>query len=177
MPIYQITIESYYPAFGEYWTNVYHVSAADIDTAEDAMTPIVNAHKPMLSTGAFITKARVSDMVEGTDIYDTVAYNAAGTRTLPGDTLPLWMTVRVDFNTAGGGRPSRKYLRGALDENNTTALALSAGLVTAAQTYAAAIVAITGLVDVDGQSFVNGEVWPAPQMRQLRRGSKKKVTP
>jgi hypothetical protein len=44
------------------------------------------------------------------------------------------------------------------------------------QAYANAIVA-AGVCDVDAQAFTAGAPFLMPGMRQLRRGSKKKVTP
>jgi hypothetical protein len=83
----------------------------------------------------------------------------------------------VDFDVSGGGRPSRKYLRGALLEGDVNFMTLTSAITTPANTFADAIVAIGTIVDPQGNGFLDGVVWPAPQMRQLRRGSKKKITP
>jgi hypothetical protein len=173
----RITIEFYYPTIAEYWTNRYFTSDA-WTAAGTTMDALVAAHRPVLFDTAFITKIRVDDGVEDTDNFDTVSVNLAGTYAIAGlNPLPFWNVARVDFDVAGGGRPSRKYLRGILTEQNCNFTALESGLTTLLNTYADAVVATGAIIDPQGNDFVDGVVWPMPAMRQLRRGSKKKVIP
>jgi hypothetical protein len=173
----RIIVEFYDTVSAEYWTNRYFTSDP-YTAAGDTIDALVAAHLPMLLNNCILTKVRVDDNVPDTDNFDTVGFNAAGTRTVGADhRYPLFNTVRVDFDVSGGGRPSRKYLRGALLEGDVNFTTLTSAIITPANTFADAIVAIGTIVDPQGNAFLDGVVWPAPQMRQLRRGSKKKITP
>jgi len=177
MPIWRVTINKMMVAAGRNWTNVYFVDVADGAAAQTAANSFVTAERSFHLVEVLFTSARVDDNTPDTDIYDTFAINAFGQRTHGSQIMPLWNTLRVDFNTAGSGRPSRKYYRGCLSEGDVDFLQLGAASVTEFQTGADAIAAVTSYVDVDGQDIINGEVYPFPQMRQLKRGSKKKITP
>lgn len=173
----RITIEFFNTQTAEYWTNRYFTTDP-VNAAGDTIDALVAAHLPMLLNSCLLTKARVDDNVENTDNFDTVSFNSTGTRTVGSDHMyPLFNTVRIDFDVSGGGRPSRKYLRGALLEGDVNFVTLASSIITPANTFADAIVAIGTICDPQGNAFVDGVVWPAPQMRQLRRGSKKKPTP
>lgn len=177
MPLFRITVEKYASIVGEYWTNVYWATGATVDDFTADVNAIVAAERPLYPTWVTVTKVRVDDGQPNTDVYRTYVRNEAGTRTaISGDSLPLFVTARVDFS-ASMGRPSRKYIRSFLTENDTTMTAIAAAALTMLQTYGDAIVATAAVVDVDGQEFTGAVPYTAPQMRQLRRGSKKKVTP
>lgn len=175
---FRVTVEKFLSSVGEYWTNVYYIEAPGGDVSAVDIQGIVNAERDVLLAQATITKARVDDNVPNTDNYVTVNYNVQGNRAgAPTDTiLPLYVVGRVDIN-AIAGRPSRKYLRCVLQESDTSMTAITGPSLTALQAYATAITAVPGLVDIDGQTFTSATVFPAPGMRQLRRGSKKKLTP
>lgn len=129
-------------------------------------------------TGSYITKARIDDNVKDTDNYDTVSYNREGEATHSTvELVPLFVVGRVDFDVSGGGSPSRKYLRAVLSEGDISFVSLGATAISRLNAFGDAIVAIGTICDPQGQLFVDAVVWPAPQMRQLRRGSKKKSTP
>lgn len=174
MPVYRATVTKFHAATGEYWTNVYWISGADIDAAHQDASNLINLEKALLYSSILITSVRTDDAVEGTDAYRTYTVNTPGSRTPSSDMLPLWVTARVDFTVAGGGRPSRKYIRGCLEEADMTMTAIGSGTTGLLNTYAAGVAALAGAVDVDGAEILNGVVMPVPQMRQLRRGSKKR---
>lgn len=177
MPKFRVTVEKWKPAAAEYWTNVYHCNVADIAAALDFGAAVVIAERPLYKGGITITKIRADDATPLTEVSGTIVYNLTGTRNTTGsDDLPLFVVARVDFSTVGGGRPSRKYLRGVFEENDVSFSTISSGVLSELQTYAAAVVAAAG-ADVDNQLFSSGTVLPAPAMRQLRRGSKKKLVP
>lgn len=177
MPKFRLTLEKYNSGFAEYWTNIYWCNVAVITDAVPLLTSLMNAERPLYWASTVITKGRVDDAVKLTDNFRTVTFNAAGTRASPtGDAYPLFAVSRVDFTVADGGRPSRKYLRATIaDEDTAGATALAAAAVTRLQTYADAIVA-AGLCDVDLAAITAGAVWPNIAMRQLRRGSKKRLS-
>lgn len=177
MPKWRGTLQKYWAAAGAYWTNVYWIDAVDIITAGNVLGNIKTAELPLYTSGIVITNGRVDDAIQDTDVYLTLPYNNAGTRAGPtSEIAPLWVTSRVDFGVSGMGRPSRKYLRGTLWEEDFSYNALSAGQLARLNTYGAAIVA-QAVVDPDGQDLISYAPWNAPQMRQLRRGKKRRVIP
>lgn len=159
------------------WTNRYYCT--DAWTAGGAtMDALVDAHKGILRADSIITKVRIDDNVANSNNYDTVAYNAAGTVAAATTTLlPLYDVARCDFDVAGGGSPSRKYLRGLLREEDVTFGEVDATIVTALNTYGDAVVAIGSICDPQGNLFVDAVPWPYRQHRQMGRRSKKRVTP
>jgi hypothetical protein len=178
MPTLRITIEKFCaPLNGEYWTNIYHVNAADVAAAVPLMDAIVAAEASVLYASCIITKGRVDDMVENTDVYFTKVYNTPGgvSTTNAGEFMPLFNVVRVDFGSTAGGRPSRKYYRGCLGETDTGGVTLTSGLLSRFATFVVTMIG-TGYCDSSGADINSGATWPQPAMRQLRRGSKKKVT-
>lgn len=180
MPVYRCHIEKYHPDFGEYWTNVYHIFADNLTAAVPIMDAIVAAERPLYAATTMITKGRCDDGVPNTDAYRTKVYNQLGTRdvSVAGQPLPLFVTARVDFSVADGGRPCRKYLRGVVREGDSGGVNIvnAANLITQLTAYANAIIA-TAVVDPQGFQLDSGAPMTPLQMRQLRRGRKKKVTP
>lgn len=176
MPLWDVTVEKYFAGANEYWVNNYNINAASGDDAVPVISAFVNAEKALYDSAIVITKVRISSSTPDDDAFYTSAVNVAGTRTAgTGDRSPLFVVARVDFSVAWQ-RPSRKYLRGIFSEGDITFSALIPGITTVLSTYATAILAITGICDEHGNTFNGASVWPAPAMRQLRRGSKKKST-
>ncbi len=175
LPQARLTIEKMYQ--GEYWTNVYWL-AGDIGASASDAAAIIQAEQAIHLQGVLLTKARLDDGQEDTDVFATIIINQFGGKSTGGnEMLALYNTLRVDF-AAGTGRPSRKYLRGVLTEDDVVFNTLRSGILTAGQTtYADVLAATANYVDVDGDSIIAGTVYPFVQMRQLRRASKKKTTP
>lgn len=171
----RIMVEKLYQ--GEYWTNVYYADATSVSATTTALA-IVAAERAILGSGILVTKYRIDDNTENTDEYVTGVVNQFGQRDFSASQLiPLFNVVRVDFE-AGSGRPSRKYIRGALVESYINFNTIESAQVSYIQTnYADVLAALAGYVDIDGQALVAGVVHPFVGMRQLRRGSKKPVTP
>lgn len=177
MAIWRITIEKFLNAAQEYWTNVYHCDVAGGTEALAVANQLVTLERHFHLSNVVFTKARVDDNTANTDVYDTFSINLAGQYTPSGDLFPLFNVVRVDFNTAGSGSPSRKYYRGVLSEGVAGFSGIAAQTITDVKANTDDMCAISGLCDVDGQDWIDSEVWPFVAMRQLRRGSKKKNTP
>lgn len=172
-----MTIEKYRADVHEYWTNIYHLVATDVGDALTYTDSIVAAERPLYTGAVTITKGRVDDALPNTDVSAVKVFNVAGTRTPPLEhAVPLFVVARVDFTVLGGGRPSRKYLRSVFYEADISFTIIEAPVKALLQTYANAVCS-TGMCDVDNQAFVVGVPFPAPAMRQLRRGSKKKKDP
>lgn len=160
-----------------FWTNSYVVQTGSLTEAAALIDTYANRESGIHHAGIVIDKGRVSDMVPGTDQFIVKPLNVNGARTGGTSFLPLWDCVRVDFGVAIG-RPSRKYLRIYLTEEDVDNSVLAAGLVSTIHTlYVNPMVGDDTYVDVDGQAIVAGTVYPNVQMRQLRRGSKRKARP
>jgi hypothetical protein len=169
----RLTVEKFHALSGEFWTNVYWLNQPTPDDALTHANDIVLAERNVTLPEVTFTKIRIDDGIENTEEWTTVVFNVPGLLTgQVGDPLPLFVVARVDFSVAGGGRPSRKYLRGVLTEGTMSFAAIASGLITALQAYANAVAA-TSACDVDGQDIVSGAPHLQPAMRQLRRGSKK----
>lgn len=171
----RITIEKFSAAHAEYWTNVYW-HPGSVAEALAAAADIVIAERNVTGTFVTFTKYRADDGIRDTEQFMTVTVNAPGLLAQAGEGYPLFAVARVDFTVSGGGRPSRKFLRGVLDESKANGLTVSADILAALNSYAAAVCA-AGCCDVDGQDFVSGAAFPQVAMRQLRRGSKKSSPP
>lgn len=171
----RLTIEKMYQ--GEYWTNVYWL-AGSVGDAGSPAAAIINAERAIHLDNVLFTKARIDDGVEDTDLFATIIINAFGLREFgTNQMLPLFNVLRVDF-AAGGGRPSRKYLRGCLTESFVNFNTIETAQVTFFQTnYASVVAEVTAYQDVDAEDVTSGVVYPFVAMRQLRRASKKKTTP
>lgn len=175
MPLFKVDIEKVYA--NEYWSNVYYLELDVLDGALTVANEIVAAERAIHKNFVLFTKVRVSDMIPGTDEYITGVLNVTGLATSESTLLPLWNVVRVDL-TATAGRPSRKYLRGCIAEDNMSYDNLDPAFVTFINNnYVTPLVLIEELKDVDGQDLVDGACMPKVGMRQLRRGSRRRTTP
>lgn len=175
MPV-RLTVEKEFN--GEFWTNVYWINEATVAGAMPAAAEIVGAERAIHWNQVLFTRYRVDDAVKNTDNYVTGIINGMGQVAFDSQSMPLFVVLRVDF-TVAGSRPSRKYLRGCLQESNVDGpINLVAASVNAWQNlYADRVANVATFGDVDGQDITAGRVHPRVAMRQLRRGSKKKVTP
>lgn len=161
----------------EYWTNVYHVEADNLADAKTIGDQIVVLEKAGHTENVQFNRMRVSDVAPDTDAYVTVPLTGQGSLANAGEILPLWNVVRVDFFTTVG-RPSRKFLRGIVQEGYSNGTVITGGLRDTIQNqYATPLANLLGVVDVDGQPIEGGQVFATIGMRQLRRGSKRRLNP
>lgn len=177
MPLFRADIQKHISS--EYWTNRYFVQAADLGAAIAAALDIVAAERAIHSELVLFDKLRVDDNTEDTDVYSSQTLAGTGVvfSATMGSLLPLFCIVRVDFNVING-RPSRKYLRGCLGEAETEGgLLMTSVQGRVQQQYADVLAALTTYVDIDNQAISNGVVQIPIGMRQLRRGSKRKLLP
>lgn len=163
--------------YGEKWSNTYTLEASALAACLPLVDPVVDMEKSIHKEGVEFTYARVSDMVAGNDNFFTKPINDFGDVTATAPILPLFNTCRVDIDVEGFGRPSRKYYRLPLAEDEV-ANALIGGTtlsgVEAAVTGAITAVDTAGggdgeLVDPDGQSWIVATAQQKIQMRQLHR--------
>jgi hypothetical protein len=176
MPLWKVDVEKLFGA--EYWTNRYIVDAPDIDTAGSKAAAIAQIERTVHRDLVTFTRWRVDDGVKDTDVFMITTMNVPGQYAAGAfPWLPLFNVAVVDFAVTLG-RPSRKYLRLPLLEEDVHNGQLIAGVITHLNTnYVNPLVMLEGYVDVDGQNILSGAVKPAVGMRQLRRGSKRKAQP
>lgn len=176
MPLFSLDIEKSIP--GEFWTNRYILNTPDLATAVTIGNQIVSIERAVHKPGVTFTRYRVSDVDPNTDLYSIVALALPGLA--PANVsggLPLFNVVRVDFNT-GSGRPSRKYLRLPIAEDQQGDGILVPAFATFVQTnYSVPMLGVDQFVDVDGQPFISAATHQSVAMRQLRRGSRRRTQP
>lgn len=161
----------------EYWTNVWHVQCADVAAAlinADILmeTIAANSHPTVIGN-----KARVSAYPLSGGQGTIRSYNLPGLK--PNyEYLPLFNVVRIDW-TPPTGRPSRKYMKFPVAEANQTNGTLSVEAVTQYQTdfVNVCLNTVNDLCDIHGRLFTDARVQALVGMRQLRRGSKRRLQP
>lgn len=179
MPVYQIDIEkSLQPTAGvtNYWTNVYYTNAASEAAAITTGQSVVTLEKQIHANNVTFTKMRtrlVSDLAQTGTV---TVLTGTGARTAS-EYLPLFNVVRIDFGVASG-RPNRKYLRLPVLEGDTTSALLTSAMKTlVANSYSTPLINTNAITDKSGQPILTAAIADAVGMRQMRRGSKRKVTP
>lgn len=174
MALFKIQVFKSFQAGGREWTNVYHVNAADLLAAGSAAVIIWQHEQLFHKNQTLITKYRVSDETPGGTSFVVVPVNQPGTA---GNAIGFWPkfnVVRVDFQAQGFGRPSRKYYRLPLIENDVNDDQLDGGLVAGILTNLSDMLAdlnANGTPFVDPQLQLLGPpvVMPAVAMRQEHR--------
>lgn len=172
MALWEVTINK--ELGDEEWTNVYWCEAANIDAAADFGFAVYERERAASYSQVYFKSYRVSDGIPNTDVFRIVPLGNNGAVAPTADLLPLFNTVRVDFGAAQG-RPSRKYLRGVLTEGDIQYITVQINALARIQDYASAMRDDDRYVDVDGQPILTGAPAPLVQMRQLRRGSKRRI--
>lgn len=178
MPSHKVEVFKSY--LGEKWENVYLVDAPTSAQASVYGVELANMERRFHLTFIQFDYVRASTLAEGDDDYVIVPLGSFGQREATANPLPLFVTLRVDVGVSGGGRPSRKYYRGVLEENlinynavdgtlRSSIAAVIQEVITGSETWPA-----VPLVDPDNQHWALPVVNPAPQMRQLRRGRRRK---
>lgn len=170
---FQCEIEKFFN--GEYWVNRYFLEAADLAAAATITNSIIAAERAVTLTPVQFTKATTRTTVQGDYNFITTIINGTGQRAASTDMVALYMTVRVDFQAAAG-RPSRKYLRGVLQESDVSWNEITTALQSTVNTsYANVLAGLTGYVDGQGTELIAGGAQLKHSNRQLRRGSKKRT--
>lgn len=161
----------------ERWTNRYILDSVTLAGAHAVALQIVALERAVHSTAVTFNRVRTSDQVQNTDVYAVDDLGTLGQQVYGGEYMPLHNVAVVDFNTSEG-RPSRKYLRLPFYEEHNVNGNVSQALINLLMTsYATPLLNINSFVDVDGQEFFSASVKRRVGMRQLRRGSKRRVQP
>ncbi len=159
----------------EHWTNVYHLNYPSFGEAKSAADQIVTVEKGFHGGEVNFVSYRLAPFpafgTQGTII------NLTGTGQQGiSPYVPLFNTLNAVF-TPSQGRVSRKYYRLPVFENTQENGTFSSTFIQAYAPYLVDMLAITGLCDVFGRSFIGASFVSAVGMRQLRRGSKRRLGP
>jgi hypothetical protein len=176
MPLYQLDIQKEIGTY--FYTNVYHLEGSSIAGLDAVVGGIVAAERQICTPSVNFISTRVKEA--GT------AYGFASIRPLTGtgayatssaQDLPLYNTVRVDM-APGIGPLNRKYLRTGLREDMVYGTVLEPAYITAVQTlYVNTLANASELRTIRGENVVGFTLKTLVQMRQMRRGSKRKLLP
>lgn len=171
--VWQIVIQKQFQT--EYFVNDYHVIAASFAEALDYANDIVAAEKAIFRQSVAFVNMRIKQAVAVTQ--GTVV-PIGGTGSQPVATyLPLYVTARVDFSPAVG-RPGRKYLRLPVVSQGTDGQNLTSAAITSiVDNYLNPILGLGVVCKPNADIFVSGGVFAPLQMRQIRRGSKRRLQP
>ena len=174
MPQYYVDIEKRLGS--EFWSNRYILEATTFDNAKSAGTQLANLERTWHADSVAFTRVRVSTVDPADEQYAITTLNTFGQRNSGTALLPLFNTLRIDFN-ALTGRPSRKYYRGVLGEGDINGDAIVTDFTSVATDLAGNFADFDspGIVDPQGTSLVSATVHPFVQMRQLRRSRRKRA--
>jgi len=174
-PLWQVDIQKRLGT--EYWTNIYHCGRSNLAAAQAFADTIVVMERQLHMTDVVFVSYRVSPFPgpsEGT----VTPLGVFGLQT-QADYLPLFNVLRVDFPVTSG-RPSRKYYRMPMAEANQVNGALTPAALTGFQAIVEPFITdpnASGWCDIDGQLITGIRIAPNVGMRQLRRGSKRRLQP
>jgi len=152
------------------WSNVYHVESADMGGAAVMADVIAAAEESFHYNNVFFTKARVSNPGFAND-FTIVTLNVAGFGGDALDQLPLWNVVRASLNVQFG-RPSFKFYRLPLREQDQTNGVINNGLATTITTALTPLLATPtsdGIVDESDHFFTGVTVDTLVHERQVHR--------
>jgi hypothetical protein len=174
MAVWQVDIQKQLGT--EYWTNVYHVNVPSQAAAVTEAQTIIYAERQLSMDNVTFVNYRVRPFPAGGTPGTVYPIGQAGL-SASADYLPLWNTVNVIF-TVGQGRPSRKYLKLPIPEvAQSNGIISSTYLASWGTAYSAALEGMANLCDSQGNPFLDVGILVNVGMRQLRRGSKRKLLP
>lgn len=162
----------------EFWTNVYHLEFVGTSQDQTAVDGIIAAERSIHSNFVNFVSARVKEAGSPHGYSQIIPLTGYGSYVFGGqDALPMFNVLRVDFSPVIG-MPSRKYLRTLFTEAAVTGSEFIAEYVTFVQDhYMNAILQSPAPRNDHGFDLVSGSVKTTVAMRQLRRGSKRKIRP
>lgn len=171
MAVFQIDIQK--RLGNEFWTNRYFTDAAILAEAHVNAQTVMNQERSFHGDAVEFVSYRTSTIAEGDDVFLSSPISLFGAVSF-GNYLPLFNVVKVQLTTAGT-RPYFKLYRGCLFEENTTGSLIDAATVDLVGD------GISGMIDIItsglGVLFGGYAVNPRIQMRQLRRGKRKRSGP
>lgn len=178
MPIFEVVVVK--GIGNEYWTNVYHLNLADIATAKTSADLIVPIEKAVHYGSVVWQYYRLTQA--GTRYTNFAHIALTGTGVLnPGEDalpLPLWNTIKCEFQPNNFGRPDYKQLRCPLysDELETIDTITSTKAAYILANYVDDLLEVPGICDNAGNSWVTGRVDLRVHDRQLTKRRRRPVT-
>lgn len=174
MPLFSVDVEKRLSS--EFWSNRYIVRATSLALAQTFAGTIVAVEGQIHSSLVTFTRYRVSTVDQNDENYVIIPLNAQGQRTTS-QLLPLFNTLRVDI-VPTSGRPSRKFYRGVLQEDDINGDAVINTFSAFIDNFVNdLIITETGpqIVDPQDTVFTDANIHPFVQMRQLRRSRRKRT--
>lgn len=157
------------------WNNVYHVNATSRADAGLLAPGIIDLEKAIYPSDVAIVRWSVRNPLVRGDTESRTVF-VAGTRRAadPNTQLPLFNTVLARLRVETG-RPSLKYFRLPLHEDEVTAGRITTDTYDGISGFLTALVALAEITDEDGQVVNGSEVALDVQMRQLGWHRRKRV--
>lgn len=176
MPLFQVITEKTYNGL-EYWVNDYYVSTTDLLAAADIGEAIAGLEVELYFQPVTLTKIRASTIPVDVGQFVTRTVNLVPSTPPNAGLLPLFDVLRVDM-TAATGRPGRKFYRAVITASDLqNGGQLKPASMANWQPILDSILTTGGLRKPSGAVIDSMDIYPAVGMRQLRRGSRKKLTP
>lgn len=162
---------------GEQWSNDYLTDHDTLTLAENLAVQLVTFEQHIHATVVAFDYVRISTFLPHDRIFRHIPLNLTGT-VAKGDYLPLFNTLRVDFQTASSD-PARKYYRLPVGEGEQAyGKFLSDSLAAwalALFTYMDDPGLYGDIVTTAGNKVITASPHGDVQMRQLHRHKRKKV--
>lgn len=175
MPVYNVDIQKV--RFGVYWTNRYQILRDEPGLTLAEVNAFHAAEYPFHGNSVQYVSLRISDQTPNTDNFAVWPLQGAGLIPDGGAAIPGFCTLRADI-PVGFGRPCRKYYRVYVGEDKIIGGNWEPSFIVTAQAAIRSLAAtVTGLCDPQGNPWGDAVVKNAIQMRQLRRGTKRPLTP
>lgn len=174
MPLFYVDIEKRLNS--EFWSNRYIIRSPSFAEAIEAGEDFVNIERVFHAQQVTFNRVRTSTAVSDDETYHIATLGVNGLRDPGTSLLPLFNTLRVDF-TALSGRPSRKFYRGVLSEGdiNGDAIVTDFDMTARWGNQLALPEGPAGIVDPQDTLLVAVVQHPFVQMRQLRRGTRRRA--
>lgn len=163
MPIFRVQTRLAHDTVGYTpykWSYLWYVDAENLSAAVAVGEAIWAALRPAHSQRAYCYELYVSDLLPSTVTYTLSPIapgNQRGTAAVVANLLPSFNVVRVDLN-AVSSRPSRKFHRLPLGEDQIVNAELAASSAIAIQEAYADAIAIPGVVDESGNGLTGAIV-------------------
>lgn len=163
---------------GVFWTNRYLLDLASPADVSYEMAGAIAGHESQFhATTVNFISTRVSDMVPDTDNFYIYPWDFTGALSDGGSPMPGFITMRTDMGV-GPGRPLRKYYRTYVGEDRVAGPVWEGAYVTLVKTTLEdLLVEVPTICDPQGNQATYVVAKPPLQMRQLRRGTRKPLTP
>jgi hypothetical protein len=164
----------------EKWTNVYYLAADNLADAYIAASGIQTIERNVHKTTVHFSHILVSEREQPFRNYRSVSMDLLGlvTATSGAHALPLWNTVRCEFQPSNSGKPDVKQLRIPLYSDELLDIQhLTTTFHDFIQSnYVSALIGLGGIEDDAGNSWISGITRPEIFDRQLTKRRRKKVT-